>query len=47
MIQSSYWYEADGSESGSCSQELAALQQRFDSVEKELHDLRHAQLPRR
>lgn len=47
MIQSTYWYEPDGTGAvGSCPQQLAALQERFDSVERELHELRHAQLPR-
>lgn len=43
VIQSTYVYtpRADGS----CNGQLAALQERFDALEKELHELRVSQLP--
>ncbi len=46
IIQSSYVYTpGDSAGDATCSQRLVALQERFDAVNKELHDLRTARLP--
>jgi cyclophilin family peptidyl-prolyl cis-trans isomerase len=44
IVQSTYVY-TPGGDDGSCDRQLAALQERFDALEKELHDLRVSQLP--
>ncbi len=46
IIQSTYVYTPGGGGGGGlCSGQLAALQERFDALEKELHGLRVSQLP--